>query len=495
MYYSTRNRRRLTFETLMTMPSEPESKAFYTYLDGDDRVEVLNDTFTLVLSRDVRKNARIAAEMAFQLAKERPQDDVLYVNTYAGVALMKEAFSKALEKSGLPTHPPLTPPASGRGMDSSGEDARPTREEDSAGASGEDARPTPANEIEAPPPMEQSGIGGGRGVVEPQIDVDRLIRTPWLWRKMEYGWDLREDLTTEEERAFMRANHRSSEDKEHGPGWLKAPWKEQYGPDCVFDDEDEEDEEEEDDNDEEFGQEPSVLGNLFIHDVPFGTWDTSRLERDIEDRGRADCHTIVVLNSFEFASMGREQKSKMAKELLELRSKLGLSFLIFSHDLKRDLAAGLPCRGALGIISANAGSVQRLNDPFENLIRHRKDELAREKKLAKRAEKEVIHEAQMRNENYVKRGFYLKVPEFKSEYDKERWMKEQKELPDYHVDPWLGKTQKTGRELLMLARSSILQRYFEKHADYLFTKGYEPTEYELVHGTYEAKEVQKKWFL
>src|SRR5665213_3955268 len=109
MYYSTRNRRRLTLETLMTMPSEPESKAFYTYEDGDDRVEVLNDTFTLVLSRDVRKNTRIAAEIAFQLAKERPQDDVLYVNTYAGVALMKEAFSKALEKSGMPTTPQPPP--------------------------------------------------------------------------------------------------------------------------------------------------------------------------------------------------------------------------------------------------------------------------------------------------------------------------------------------------------------------------------------------------
>lgn len=267
-------------------------------------------------------------------------------------------------------------------------------------------------------------------------------------------------------------------------------------PDCDFDygdDDDEEEDEEVEDNDEEFGQEPSILGNLFIHDVPFGTWDTSRLERDIEDRGRAECHTIVVLNSFEFASMGREQKSKLAKELLELRMKLGLSIIVFSHDLKRDLAAGLPCRGPLGIIAANAGSVQRLNDPFENLIRHRKKEEKLEKRR-KKAENGVIHEAQMRNENYVKRGFYLRVPEFKSEYDREKWLKEQKELPDYHVDPWLGKTQKTGRELVMLARSSVLQRDHEKHADYIFTKGYEPTEYELLHGTYEAKEVQKKWF-
>ncbi|HEY3874949.1 MAG TPA: hypothetical protein VGM92_05700, partial [Candidatus Kapabacteria bacterium] len=110
MRYATRNRRKLTFETLMEMPSEPESQAFYTYTEGDDKIEVLNDTFTLVLSRDVRKNSRIAAEMALAIAKENADHDVFYVNTYAGMALMKEAFSKALDKSGMaPLQPPPSP--------------------------------------------------------------------------------------------------------------------------------------------------------------------------------------------------------------------------------------------------------------------------------------------------------------------------------------------------------------------------------------------------
>lgn len=413
MYYSTRNRRRLTFETLMTMPSEPESRAFYTYTDGDDKIEVLNDTFTLVLSRDVRKNSRIGAEIAFQIAKERPQDDVLYVNTYAGVALMKEAFSKALAKSGM--------------------------------------------------------IAGGEPSPEP-VAIDREI----------------EDEQVQDDEDEQEEDEQDEDEQDED---------EQDEDEQEEDDDDEWVDPDDDSDDEEYGQEPSILGNLFIHDVPFGTWDTYRLERDIEDRGRRKCHTIVVLNSFEFASMSRDSKARMAKELIELRSKLGLSFVVFSHEPRWDLAAGLPGRGPIGIISANAGSVQRLNDPFENLIRHRKEQQSREKKEAKREEKAVIHEAQMRGGNFVRKGFYLKVPEFRSEFERDRWLREQKELPDYHVDPWLGKTQKTGRELLMLARSRVLQRYFEKHADYIFTKGYEPTEYELLTGTYEAKEFQKKWLI
>jgi len=435
MYYSTRNRRRLTLETLMTMPSEPESKAFYTYTDGDDKIEVLNDTFTLVLSRDVRKNSRIGAEIAFAIAKERPEDDVMYVNTYAGVALMKEAFSKALEKSGMTTHPPLTPPASGRGIEdqASGGDARPTRKE-------------------APPPKE----GGGWGVVQEDEEND--------------------DVSDEED-----VDEEDDDDDE---------WQD---PDDDLDDED-------------YGKEPSVLGNLFIHDVPFGTWDTWRLERDIIDRGRAKCHTIVVINSFEFASISRETKSRMARELLGLRSKMGLSIVVFSHDLRWDIAAGLPCRGPLGIISANAGSVQRLNDPFEHTIRHRKRSMSGENPL-KDPKNSVIHEAQMRagspsafprqfqkQESYREES-YRKVPKFRNEHERILWYREQESLPDYHVDPWLGQTQKLGRELVALARSSVVQRYFEEHPDFIFTKGEEPTEYELVTGTYEAKEVQKKWLI
>ncbi len=381
MYYSTRNKRRLTYESLMAMPSEPESKAFYTYQNGDDRVEVLNDTFTLVLSRDIRKNTKIAAEIAFSVAKEHNELDVFYVNTYAGVALMKEAFTEALKKSGMTPLPP-------------GEDLAPL---------------TPV-------------------VNEMETDAEK------------------EDVEEEEE---------EDEEPDHGP---------------------------------------SVLPNLFIYDVPLGTWDSARLRRDIEDRGTKEHHPVVILNSFEFASISRGQREKMVMQLIELRSTLGLTFLIFSHEMKRDLAAGLPGRGSLGVISAHSGSVQRMNDPFEHLIRHRKNERKSENR-AKQAENGIVHEAQMRSSNFGRREPYRKIPLFRTEHEKLQWLRLQETEPDYHADPWLQATQRYGRELLPLARSRTLRLYYEQHMNHIFTKGQEPTEYELLTQTYEAKEYEKKWFI
>jgi hypothetical protein len=389
MYYSTRNKRRLTFESLMAMPSEPESKAFYTYQHDDDRVEVLNDTFTLVLSRDIRKNTRIAAEIAFSIAKDHNELDVFYVNTYAGVALMKEAFTEALKKSGLPH---LPPPASGMGTDAKAEEAE-----------------------EADAQEEEEDDEG------------------------DYGWD-------------------------------------------------------DDDEDEEPDHGPSVLQNLFIYDVPLGTWDTARLRRDIEDRGTKEHHPVVILNSFEFASISRGQREKMVMQLIELRDTLGLTFLIFSHEMKRDLAAGLPGRGPLGIISAQAGSVQRMNDPFEHLIRHRKNETGSGNR-PKQAENGIVHEVQMRSSNFGRREPYRKIPVFRTELEKMQWLRLQEDEPDYHADPWQQATEKYGRELLPLARSRLLQRYYEQHMNHIFKKGQEPTEYELETGRYEAKEYEKKWLV
>ncbi len=188
-------------------------------------------------------------------------------------------------------------------------------------------------------------------------------------------------------------------------------------------------------------------------------------------------------------------------QLIELRNTLGLTFLIFSHEMKRDLAAGLPGRGPIGVISAHAGSVQRMNDPFEHLIRHRKNE-ARSENRPKQAENGIVHEAQMRSgspsvlpSNFGRREPYRKIPVFRTEHEKLQWLRLQEDEPDYHADPWQQATERYGRELLPLARSRTLRRYYEQHKDYIFKKGQEPTEYELQTGTYEAKEYQKKWLV
>jgi hypothetical protein len=263
-------------------------------------------------------------------------------------------------------------------------------------------------------------------------------------------------------------------------------------PNVINNKKDEENEEELDDEEPDHG--PSLLPNLFIYDVPLGTWDTTRLRRDIEDRGAEDNHPVVILNSFEFASISRGQREKMVMQLLELRDTLGLTFLIFSHEMKRDLAAGLPGRGPLGIISANAGSVQRLNDPFEHLIRNRKKENSGMYR-SKQAGNGTVHEAQMRSSSRARYEPYRKIPVFRTELEKMQWFREQKESPDYHADPWLNETERLGRQLLPLARSRVLQHYYENHKDHVFSKGQEPTEYEIITGTYEAREYEKKYLL
>jgi len=453
MIYRTRTRRQLTIESLFEMPSEPESKPFYTFKDGDDTIEVLNDTFTLVLSRDVRKNARIAAQMSFAIARENPDLDVWYVNTYAGVALMKEAFAKELEKSGMPLPEPRLP------MDD---------------RSSAEPLPEPATPMKPP---------------KPTLSLDEVIA---LLKATGKNWFIGD-------RAELIGNNVTEEEK----AWARSlEWKRKY------DDEDKEEDSEEDESEDAspamHPAHPSMHPNFFIHDVPLGTWNTAMLRRDIERRGRGTKNSapvtettpqppplgsgggvgaVVVLNSFEFASMNRGQKDRMVMQLIELRDQLGLTFVVFSHEMKRDLGAGIPGRGPLGALAAKAGAVVRLNDPFEHLIRSRKSE-AGQGNASKYSGNDVIHEAQMRSRS---------IP--KTDAERMRLAREADDFPDYHADPWLGKIQKTGRELAFIARSPIVQRYYLEHPDFLFTRGEEPTEYALETGTYIAREQEKKWFI
>lgn len=444
MIYRTRTKRQLTIESLFEMPSEPESKPFYTFKDGDDVIEVLNDTFTLVLSRDVRKNARIAAQMSFAIARENPDLDVWYVNTYAGVAMLKEAFAKELQKSGMPLPEP---------------------------------KPDPLPLPEAPPPVEATTVEEmpPPAPVEPpkripQIDVNTLFSTPSKWKYNGTGWELNEENATEDEREYIRLRR-------------NPPPKEVDVSDAAEEFEDYEDEdydeEEEDEEDEEEENGPSMLPNFFIHDVPLGTWNTAVLRRDIERRGRLEKQPVVVLNSFEFASMNRGQKDRCVMQLIELRDQLGLTFVVFSHEMKRDLGAGIPGRGPLGVLAAKAGVVLRLNDPFEHLIRSRKSEAGQEN-ASKYSGNGIIHEAQM----HTRRPPY-------TDAERDRLAKLAEEFPGYHVNPWLGGTRRLGRDLVPFTRSSILRQYYTDHPNTLFTRGEEPTERELETGTYIAREEEK----
>ena len=106
MDHQPRKPKNLTLEDLFTLPDAPVSKPFYKYSSGEDLIQVHNDSFTIVLSREVRKNARIAAEMALAIAREDEKKDVWYINTYAGINLLKEAFSAVMSKANIPVPEP-----------------------------------------------------------------------------------------------------------------------------------------------------------------------------------------------------------------------------------------------------------------------------------------------------------------------------------------------------------------------------------------------------
>ncbi len=390
----------------------------YKYSDGDDQIEVLNDTINLVLSRDIRKNVKIGANIAFNVARENPDLDVWYVNTYAGIAMLKESFTKALERSGMPV--PIAP-------------AERTAVESIAG-------------LDSVPAADTGRI---RVTFLEAVDLLKATGKGWMvypdGRCILYGQDV-----TEEEMAWARSIELTDQNDED-------------------DENDDEENEGEDDEDAWAESGPSVLPNLFIHDVPIGTWNTLALGGDIRARGRKENHAVVVLNSFEFAPVSRAQKEKMVTELITLREQFGLTFIVFSHKMNWDIEAGLPGRGPLGVLASKSGVVIRLKDPFEHMIHSRRGEIG--------AEKGIVHETQMRSAKMK--------PKTPSERD---GVARLSEYEDYHVDPWLGSNKKSGGILSVLARTPLLKQYYNDHRHFLFTRGLEPTEYLLDKGEYEPME-------
>ena len=71
-------------------------------------IEVMSGTFNLVLSRDIRENSHIAAEIAVEIAQKNAGRDVWYLNTYSGEELLTSSFDRAFggaqlsERSSLP---------------------------------------------------------------------------------------------------------------------------------------------------------------------------------------------------------------------------------------------------------------------------------------------------------------------------------------------------------------------------------------------------------
>jgi hypothetical protein len=107
------------------------------------------------------------------------------------------------------------------------------------------------------------------------------------------------------------------------------------------------------------GEASDAPKNLRILDCPSGLLDASRIDDELNLMGCADDESaIVILNSFEFSAWGFDRSRKaFAEGLVELQVRRALTMVIFSHEIRADVQVHTPAHGAIGVISAFAGSV------------------------------------------------------------------------------------------------------------------------------------------
>ena len=106
---------------------------------------------------------------------------------------------------------------------------------------------------------------------------------------------------------------------------------------------------------------PPFPTNLRLLDCPTSTFSAWRLEEELKSQEAE----IVILNSFEFSTMSLTNRRHLAEGLIDLRARRNLSIVLFSHEMKNDVASFTPGRGAIGYLTAYAGSVWRIMTPFD----------------------------------------------------------------------------------------------------------------------------------
>jgi hypothetical protein len=81
---------------------------------------VLQGTISLAMSREPKRNTRVSAALAMQIAERNPEMRVVYLNTYAGVELLQKSFRRGRNTPPQNTTP-QPPPLSEEGEMTSGE--------------------------------------------------------------------------------------------------------------------------------------------------------------------------------------------------------------------------------------------------------------------------------------------------------------------------------------------------------------------------------------
>jgi hypothetical protein len=337
-------------ELLFGLPEQPVSEQIFNYKSSEIEIPVQTDAFTIVLSRDVRRNTFMAAEMAFNAARGDLSKDVWYVNTYAGVNFLKDCFRRLFDSAGIAPPPPRTEEIVPAVVETSEEPSTPGYVEDTEPAY-DSPKPHPISFVLAP------------GEPEPPEYTKKLLQDGTLYTFMRGRYQRVDTIEAwNAERALVR------EQASRKPGEGRNVAQHSFQGKTL--------------------DPSSVLPNLRVFHVPIGHWSTLRLSKDIRTYARIGCRQVIIINSFEYAPLTRGRKERMARELVQLCDKLQLSIVIFSHEMKKDVEPGLPGRGPIGILAAKAGAVSRFPDPFEKFYGTRD--------TSKNAGNATVNEKQMR---------------------------------------------------------------------------------------------------
>jgi hypothetical protein len=96
--------------------------------------------------------------------------------------------------------------------------------------------------------------------------------------------------------------------------------------------------------------------NLRVLNCPYSTLSTALLDSEI----MAHKCDIVLLNSFEFASLSSYAKSLLAQGLVSLRVNRKLSMVVYSQDRHKGLSTYSLGRGPIGSIAPFSGAIWRI---------------------------------------------------------------------------------------------------------------------------------------
>ncbi len=97
--------RGLGMEQIFSEPSEKKREVLFTIRGMGEVVPALSESFTLVLNRDIQSSVEMASELAVYLAKKYPEQNVMLINTYAGMNLMQKTMALGMYHSELQMPP------------------------------------------------------------------------------------------------------------------------------------------------------------------------------------------------------------------------------------------------------------------------------------------------------------------------------------------------------------------------------------------------------